>query len=130
MLTGDHEATALQICREVNIDPAACKFRLLPQGKLDWIKATQDVERHRVLMIGDGINDATALAASTVGVAMGAGGSAMAAAAADVVLMSNNLLRVPATILLCRQARNIMLQNCCFAIGIKFVAVILAVAGE
>ena len=61
---------------------------------------------------------------------MGAGGSAMAVTAADVVLMSENLLMIPATVRLCQIARNAMIQNCSFAIGIKVVAIVLAMLGE
>lgn len=60
---------------------------------------------------------------------MGANGSAMAVAAADVVLMSNNLKKIPATLLLCQLSRNIIVFNCTFSIGIKVIAVILAVLG-
>ena len=66
---------------------------------------------------------------ATVGVAMGAGGTAMACAAADIVMMSDNLTRLPTTIKLCKLARAIIIQNCVFSIVVKIVAVVLAVAG-
>jgi hypothetical protein len=73
--------------------------------------------------------DATALAAAQVGVAMGAGGSAMAVVAADVVFLSNNLLRLPSAVALCRSARATIIANCVFAITVKLIAIVLAILG-
>jgi Cd2+/Zn2+-exporting ATPase len=130
MLTGDGDNVAKQVVKEIGINPENCLTRLLPADKLKWILETQGKSKKRnVLMLGDGINDTTALAASSVGVAMGANGSAMAVSAADVVLMSNNLKKLPATLLLCQLSRYVIIFNISFSIGIKVIAVILAILG-
>jgi Cd2+/Zn2+-exporting ATPase len=130
MLTGDGDDVAKQVVKEIGINPENCLTRLLPADKLKWILDTQGkIKKRNVLMLGDGINDTTALAASSVGVAMGANGSAMAISAADVVLMSNNLKKLPATLLLCQLSQYVIIFNISFSIGIKLIAIILAILG-
>ena len=82
-----------------------------------------------VLNIFLGINDTTALAAASVGFAMGEAGAAMAVNAADVVLMSNNLTKLPATISMAKRSRKIIIQNIYLSVGIKVIAMILAMLG-
>lgn len=129
MLTGDLQSVGESVCRDIGIDPLNCKARLLPQEKMAWIENEQQHLGRAVVMVGDGINDAIALSLACVGIAMGDGGSAMAIDAGDVVVMSDNLLRIPSAIELCRRARDVILQNCVFAIAVKIIAVVLAIMG-
>jgi Zn2+/Cd2+-exporting ATPase len=130
MLTGDHQTVALEVARALGIDlDQGCKYRLLPQDKLQWVQNQQDEMKKKVMMIGDGINDATALTMASVGAAMGEGGSAMTVSAADLVIMSDNLLRIPSTIELCRITKAIIIENCVFAVLVKIAASVLAIIG-
>jgi Cd2+/Zn2+-exporting ATPase len=127
MLTGDHKDIATLVCQDLGI--AHCHARLLPHDKLAKIKSMQDEDHKYLMMIGDGINDSTALACATIGVAMGVGGTAMAITAADVVLMNDNLALIPKSLAYAHYAKQVILENVIFAVVIKIVAIVLAIMG-
>jgi Zn2+/Cd2+-exporting ATPase len=126
MLTGDNAATAAAIAREVGV--GTVRAGLLPEQKIDEVQAL--VARHgSVAMVGDGINDAPALAAATVGIAMGHGGTDVALEAADVALMSDDLTRLPFAIDLGRATRAMIRQNVIFAMGVVGILIPLTLFG-
>jgi Zn2+/Cd2+-exporting ATPase len=127
ILTGDNELAAQAIAREVGIDD--WRAGLLPEQKLDVIKELEEAG-HTVAMVGDGVNDAPALATATVGVAMGAAGTDVALETADVVLMADDLKRLPYAIELSRRARKTIRQNIAFALTVIVVLVIFTLAGQ
>lgn len=127
MLTGDNTATAKSIGAHAGIDDV--RGNLLPEEKLDAIKAMQ--QRYgAAAMTGDGINDAPALAQADIGFAMGGAGTDTAMEAADVVIMNDDLRRIPETIRLSRRAHSVLWQNITLALGIKAVFFVLAVFGS
>ncbi len=126
MLTGDNERTAAAIGHLAGVKDI--KADLLPQDKLDFIKEMR-ANHQRVAMVGDGVNDAPALAASTVGVAMGGAGTDTALETADIALMSDDLEKLPYTIKLSRNALNIIKQNITFSLVIKALALLLVIPG-
>ena len=126
MLTGDNALTAQRIGKEVGVK--LVKAELLPENKLDEIAALQR-QFGVVGMVGDGVNDAPALAQADVGFAMGAAGSDTAIETADVALMDDELGKLPEFIALSRRTRRILVQNISFAIGIKLVFFGLALGG-
>jgi Cd2+/Zn2+-exporting ATPase len=118
MLTGDAAGTAEAIGADVGVDQV--RSALLPGDKLALLRRMQ--ERHgAVAMVGDGINDGPALAAATVGIAMGAAGSDTALETADVALMGDDLERLPYLVRLSRKARAVIRQNIVAAIGVKAI---------
>jgi len=128
MLTGDNPATAQAIAAQAGIGDV--RAGLLPQHKLEAITALNAQAPGTVGMVGDGINDAPALAAAALGFAMGQAGTHVATEAADVVIMNDDLRRVPETVRLSRRTHAILWQNIALALGIKAVFLLLAVLGS
>ncbi len=126
MLTGDSEPVARSVAQQTRV--SQWLSGLLPEDKLDAITQLAQ-EGEVVAMIGDGVNDAPALAAARVGVAMGAAGSDVALHAADVALMSDRLDRLPTAIALARRARAIMRFNVIVSLAVKGALVLLVPFG-
>jgi len=126
MLTGDAAAVAKQVAGEVGVDET--RAELLPDQKLGAIDEL--IARYSsVGMVGDGVNDAPALARATVGIAMGVAGSDAAIETADVTLMADDLARLPFAIGLSRAARSIIVQNIAFALAVKAVFLVATLLG-
>ena len=151
MITGDNAQTAKAVGAKLGLDE--CISQMKPREKLSWI---EDKKRAKISatkpartcpaalccdacpeqkaegivgMVGDGINDGPALAAANVGIAMGAGGTALAVESADVALMSNNLKKIPQLVLLGRFCRTVVRQNIVLAVVPKILIVGVALAG-
>jgi Cd2+/Zn2+-exporting ATPase len=126
LLTGDHDAAARAVSESLGLD--GYRAALLPEDKVAAVTSLR--ERYGALaMIGDGVNDAPAIAASDVGIAMGVAGSDAALETADIALMADELLKIPYALRLSRvTARNIQ-ANIAFSIVLKGAFLVMAIAG-
>jgi Cd2+/Zn2+-exporting ATPase len=126
MLSGDNQRTVDAIAREADIDEA--HGDLLPDQKIERIRKLL-AEHNQVGMIGDGVNDAPAMAAATVGIAMGAAGTDTAIETADIALMKDDLSKVAEAIHLGRRTLRVIQFNIAFSIAVKLIFLVLAVFG-
>ncbi|QMU70639.1 heavy metal translocating P-type ATPase [Streptacidiphilus sp. P02-A3a] len=110
LLTGDNPRAAARLAAEVGIVSDDVHAGLLPQGKVEAVRRLE-ARGHRVLVVGDGVNDAPALAAAHSGIAMGRAGSDLALETADAVIVRDELATVPAVVALSRRARGLVVQN-------------------
>ena len=130
MLTGDAQGAAQAVAAQVGVDEVHAQ--LLPGDKVDQVERLLKEKRpHRTLVfVGDGVNDAPVLSRADIGVAMGAMGSDAAIEAADVVLMDDDLTKLPRAVAIARKTMRIVKENTVFAIGIKFLVLGLAAVGH
>ncbi|WP_288955450.1 heavy metal translocating P-type ATPase [uncultured Polaribacter sp.] len=127
MLSGDKDSITQQVARELNIQKA--KGGLLPEDKLNEVELLKQNPENKIAFIGDGINDAPVLAASDVGIAMGGLGSDVAIETADVIIQTDQPLKVVKAIKISRSTRKIVWQNIILAFGVKVIVLILGAGG-
>ncbi|MFB2980519.1 heavy metal translocating P-type ATPase [Microseira sp. BLCC-F43] len=127
VLTGDNNSTAQSVAQQLNVDQVYAE--LLPEDKVSVIRRLQK-QYKTVAMVGDGVNDAPALAAATVGIAMGAAGSDIALETADIVLMADRLEKLEQAIRLGRRSQAIVKQNIAFALGFIVLLLVANFAGN
>lgn len=129
LLTGDNKVFAQEIAGEAGIDEVHAS--LLPQDKVAWMeKANADEQKGSTGFAGDGLNDAPVLITADVGIAMGGVGSDAAIEAADIVLMQDDLSALPRGLIIARKTQSIVRQNIAFALGVKFLFLVLAALGQ
>lgn len=127
LLTGDNRHVAEKLARDLGVDEVYAE--LMPEQKVETLRRIQE-ERGPVAMVGDGINDAPALATAHLGIAMGAAGTDVALESADVLLMSDDLSRLPGVLQLARRSRRVVRANLAFAFTVMLVLMVLALAGS
>ena len=125
MISGDHRKVADAIAKDVGLDEAWGD--LMPEDKVEAIRKLR--EQARVAMVGDGVNDAPAMANATVGIAMGAAGSDVALETADVALMADDLRHLPFAVGLSRHTRRIIRQNVFVSLGVVAILIPATILG-
>ena len=130
MLTGDAQGAAQAVADALGLDQFYAQ--LLPADKVERVEAllAEKGPREKLVFVGDGINDAPVLSRADIGVAMGALGSDAAIEAADIVLMDDDLLKLPAAVRIARKTLSIVRQNVVFALGVKLLVLILSAIGR
>jgi Cd2+/Zn2+-exporting ATPase len=118
MISGDRQAVASRVAAEIGCEEAVGEC--LPQNKVEFVRGMKS-KGYRVAVVGDGVNDAPALAAGDIGIAMGAAGSEVAIHSATIALMNNDLRRLPFLVKLSRGTRAVINQN--FLFGVVFIVV-------
>lgn len=126
MLSGDSERVARAIAAQAGVTDV--RAPLLPDGKVSAIRETAK-GRGGIAMVGDGVNDAPALAAASVGIAMGGAGSDAALETADVVLMADDLSRLPFAVALARRSTAVIRQNLAVSVGISALLIVASLLG-
>jgi Cd2+/Zn2+-exporting ATPase/Cu+-exporting ATPase len=125
LLTGDNERTAAALAKKLGVEYCA---NLLPENKIEVVKDYQ-AKGHTVVMVGDGVNDAPALAQADVGIAMGAAGTDIAIEAAHIALMREDWTLVPEVIHIARRTMGIVKMNLAFTVVYNVVGLLLAAFG-
>lgn len=127
MISGDRQAVATRVAAEIGCEEAVGDC--LPQNKVDFVRATK-TKGYKVAVVGDGVNDAPALAAGDIGIAMGAAGSEVAIHSATIALMNNDLRRLPFLVKLSRSTRAVINQNFMFGVCFIIIGLTLAAFGK
>src|SRR5699024_6233240 len=125
MLTGDNQRVATAIAQKVGIPEAFCD--LLPEDKVTAVKKLK--ETNKIAMVGDGVNDAPAMANSNVGISMGAAGSDVALETSHVALLVDSIRHLPFALLLAQKTGQIIMQNLFISIGVMALLVPLTISG-
>ena len=126
MFTGDKKETALNIGKKLNIDEI--KYEMLPTDKFEEFEKVSS-KNELTIFVGDGINDAPVLKRADIGISMGGVGTDSAIEASDIVLMSDDLKKIPVAIQISKYTKNIIRQNLVFSISMKIIILLLSVLG-